>query len=139
MNIKKIHEEIITELLKEKPEVCYAKLDDGRVFIGLSVMFYILPEDKFYINLEKMKNIDQMTKSILALERDAEPAEITNNVEYVENKPLRLYKSQNTEWWGNEKLLKNFDKDRTYTIGGDFLFIYENDELVGGVLSVKRK
>ena len=57
----------------------------------------------------------------------------------VENKPLRLYKSQNEEWWGNEKLLKNFDKDRTYTIGGDFLFIYENDELVGGVLSVKRK
>ena len=138
MNIKKIHEEIITELLKEKPNVCYAKLDDSHVFIGLSVMFYILPEDKFYINLEKMKNIDQMTKSILALERDAEPAEITNNVEYVENKPLRLYKSQNEEWWGNEKLLKNFDKDRIYTIN-NFLFVYENSELVGGVLKVKRK
>ena len=138
MNIKKIHEGIITELLKEKPNVCYAKLDDSHVFIGLSVMFYILPEDKFYINLEKMKNIDQMAKSILALERDAEPAEITNNVEYVENKPLRLYKSQNEEWWGNEKLLKNFDKDRIYTIN-NFLFVYENSELVGGVLKVKRK
>ena len=137
MNIKKIHEEIITELLKKKPQAFYSKFD-GRVFIGLSVMFYILPEDKFYINLEKMKNIDQMTKSILALERDAEPAEITNNVEYVENKPLRLYKSQNEEWWGNEKLLKNFDKDRIYTIN-NFLFVYENSELVGGVLKVKRK
>ena len=138
MNIKKIHEEIITELLKKIPEVCYAKLDDGRVFIGLSVMFYIVPEDKFYINLEKMKNIDQMAKSILALERDAEPAEMTKYIEYVADKPLRLYKSQNKEWWGDEKLLKNFDKDRIYTIN-NFLFVYENSELVGGVLKVKRK
>ena len=138
MNIKKIHEEIITELLKKIPQACYSKLD-GRVFIGLSVMFYIVPEDKFYINLEKMKNADQMAKSILAFERDAEPAETTNHVEYVENKPLRLYKSQNKEWWGEEKLLKNFDKYRTYTINNDFLFVYENSELVGGVLKVKRK
>ena len=139
MNIKKIHEEIITKLLKEKPNTCHAKLDDGRVFIGLEVMFYIVPEDKFYINLEKMKNADQMAKSILALKRDAEPAEMTKYIEYVGDKPLRLYKSQNKEWWGDEKLLKNFDKDRTYTINDDFLFIYENGELVGGVLKVIRR
>lgn len=138
MNIKKIHEEVIKDLLQEEPNVCYAKLD-GRVFIGLSVMFYILPEDKLYINLEKMKNVNQMTKSILALARYEELAEMTNCVEYVADKPLRLYKSQNKEWWGDEKLLKNFDKNRTYTIGGDFLFIYENGELVGGVLRVNRK
>lgn len=139
MNIKKIHEEIITELLKETPNVCYAKFDDGHVFIGLEVMFYIVPEDKFYINLEKMKNVDQMAKSILAFERDAEPAEMTNCVEYVADKPLRLFKSQNNGWWGDEKLLKNFDKNRTYTINNDFLFVYEGDELVGGVLRVRRK
>lgn len=139
MNVKKIHEEVIKELLQEKLQVYYAKLNDGRVLIALEVMFYIVPEDKVYINLEKMDAFDNMVKTILAIERDAEPAEMTNCVEYVRDKPLQLFKSQNNGWWGNEKLLKNFDKNCTYKINNDFLFVYEDGELVGGISRWKRK
>jgi len=144
MNLKKINTDFVGMMFdkKRKNQIGFMILDDEEIFISTNVMFYIIKREDCFIDFKDRTPF--RGEYLIKEAEDGETAYLTNTIEIYENNQVRKVETEKDGRfeWIDPKLLKNFDLGATFKLGTghkhNILYIYENDELVGGVLPVNR-
>lgn len=153
MNYCKLQTEILKALDKDKmingrfPYMYgfYEKLSEKFVIITDGYVLYLVPEEKFYLNLDKcfktppLTGIDNMIKG----SDEAVDTYTEGLIKPVEKKnKVQIFNNRIDDIWIDVNNLKLFDLKNSAFKGSDKkspLYIYEGEELVGFVLPVNHK
>ena len=153
MNYLKLQQDLIKELVNEPNKKQFIRIGriDGNVAILTEYSVFIVPNDKFLLDYEKIKNkLMEMEEHTIRnfIPNDLVDVVKTNDIKVIAGQRLnsksvhcnKYLIDNKTPLYVNEKLLKYFDDDENEYKGTNDkapLFIYEDDMLVGFVLPVQ--
>ena len=152
MNYCKLQTEILKALDKDKminsrfPYMhgFYKSLDKKYIAVVNNYILYLVPEEKFYLNLDKcfktppLPGIDKMIKG----SDEAVDTYTEGLIKPVEKNKVQIFNNRIDDIWIDVNNLKLFDLKNSAFKGSDKkspLYIYEGEELVGFVLPVNHK
>ena len=143
MNYIKMQTELLKMLDREdkRNQVLAGVLNEEEIAVTLDgYALYRIPQDKFYIDLNKIPG--NQLKAYSFFDFETEDATKTNELRRVKKVTLVKLKSANAYTWVDEKLLKYFDKECTFAISKNKplispVKIFEDEVCVGIVLPFK--
>lgn len=145
MNVVKIQQELIKDVLSNKSANWFIQRTDTEVILFTKFQIYLFDHKDFLLKYSKLVDagVKELTtaKNILNSADNAKPAHKTGVIREIgTSKCLELKVEGSDELvYLDEKLLKHYDKKSEFeaTDHKSPVFIYENDILVGVVLPVK--
>lgn len=147
MNIVKIQQELIKDVMNNKSSNWFIQIKDSEVYIMTRHQVYILDPKEFLLDNSKLDGVDStnIADSLLKTADDAKPAVKTGITKSIvlggkDVNCLELKREDNNELvYLDQALLKLYDKLAEFEVinGKSPVYIYESDILVGVVLPVK--
>lgn len=147
MKYAEIQTELLKAVIKGKNLGWGVHEDSGVITLNDGKSIWIIPEDKFLLNMIALKNKRVQDMDVLKLlkllnENDYTPAKLTGfskDVEIYHKKVNCLQiKNDTTVCYVQKAFLKYFEPDEIRIKSPvDIVRIYENGELAGGVLPIK--
>lgn len=147
MNIVKIQQELIKDVLNNKSSNWFIQIKDSEVYIMTKHQVYIFDPKEFLLDNSKLDGVGStnIADSLLKTADDAKPAIKTGITKTVvfggkDVSCLELKREDNDELvYLDQSLLKLYDKSAEFNVinGKSPVYIYESDILVGVVLPVK--
>ena len=143
MNYIKIQTELLKMLDREdkRNQVLAGVLNEEEIAVILDgYALYRIPQDKFYIDLNKIPG--NQLKAYSFFDFETEDATKTNEFRKVKKVTLVKIKSANAYAWVDEKLLRLFDKECSFAISKkkpliNPIKVFEDGACVGIVLPYK--
>ena len=146
MNIVKIQQELIKDVLNSKANNWFIQIKDSEVYIMTRHQVYIFDPKEFLLDASKLYGIGStnIAESLLKSADDAKPAVKTGIIKSVvfsgkDINCLELKREDNGELvYLDQALLKLYDKSAEFNVinAKSPVFVYESDILVGVVLPV---
>ena len=145
MNIVKLQQEIIKDLLNDKRGRWFIQIKESEVYIMSRYQVFILSPKEFVLDIDKLAlGNTNIADSLLKSAEDAKPAIKTGIIKSVISQGkdvncLELKREDTGELvYVNQTLLKLYDKNCDFTAinSKSPVFIYESDILVGMVLPI---
>lgn len=152
MYIKDIQVDILKDMCRVTPKhkVYFEdSIENASILCVDGYVFYIIPSDMVYLDVNKMRKCDVVSRAIGDVQSNEETLHFTGDVEIVENKvthklreEMKLYHPDGkTITYVNRALTKYFNftdpmvklttkKDSTVSL----VLVYEGGQLMGGVL-----
>ena len=146
MNIVKLQQDIIKDLLNNKRGEWFIQIKDSEVYILTRFQVFILSSKEFVLDIDKLGfSNTNIAESLLKSADDAKPAIKTDIIKSVVSQGKvvncqELKRVDNGEIaYVNQSLLKVYDKNCDFEVinAKSPVFVYENDILVGVVLPIK--
>lgn len=144
MKYAEIQTELLKAVIKGKNWGWGIHEDSGVITLNDGKSIWIIPKDKFLLNTSALKNSHVHDYDVLKLldENDYTPAKLTGFSKDVEvnHKSVNCLQLKNdaTVCYVQKAFLKYFELDEIRIKSPvDVVLIYENGELVGGVLPIK--
>ena len=142
MNIIKIQQGIIKDLLNYKRGEYFIQIKEGKVYIMTRFQMFILSSKEFILDIDKLGlSNTNIADSLLKSAMNAMPAVKTPVLRILCGKTcIELKQEDNGELvYVDQTLLKFYDKKCDFKVinAKSPVFIYESDVLVGLVLPVK--
>ena len=146
MNIVKLQQDIIKDLLNNKRGEWFIQIKDSEVYILTRFQVFILSSKEFVLDIDKLGfSNTNIAESLLKSAEDAKPAIKTDIIKSVVSQGKvvncqELKRVDNGEvTYVNQSLLKVYDKTCEFKLinSKNPIFIYEYGILVGIVLPIK--
>ena len=146
MNVVKIQQEIIKDLLNNKRGKYFIQIKESEVYIMAKYQVFILSPKEFVLDIDKLGlSSTNIVDSLIKYANDAKMAIKTGFIKsYIsygkEVNCLELKREDNDQLvYLDQSLLKLYDKSCEFAVidSNSPAFIYESDILVGIVLPVK--
>lgn len=147
MNILKIQQDILKSIAKGNGLYKFSVDNKNVAIIHDSEIAYIIPREKFYINIESldMKMSDMINERICPWNyKDYEPAKLTPQLLALSYLPgndwlVRKIAGETHHVWAKFSYIKQFGPFATFAINGkrDPIQVFENGNYVGLIMPVK--
>ena len=146
MNVVKIQQEMIKDLLNNKRGKWFIQIKESDVYIMTKYQLFILSPSEFVLDIDKLAlGNTNIADSLIKSAKDAKMAIKTGFIKsYIsygkEVNCMELKRADNDQLvYIDQTLLKNYDKSCEFAVinSNSPVFIYESDILVGLVLSSK--
>lgn len=136
MKLGKIDDKII----KSKNDKIYMQKDENKIYVTDGIVVFIIKEKDFIFDINKFKHPD--IKSIIYndIELSLEDATVDKVYLDTDKKQYAILKGEEHEVTINNKCLSYFNTDCTFKIQEELkpVIVYENDEVVGVIMPIKR-